>query len=829
MADTNKFSVSDLILEVPSTLDPSRFDLDEYEDFISLVSGGRVYQEESLRKLVTFLAGGQFRDAADLASYSWKRNPILETAYGSFARLLDDLPFRGKLACSIDLATGTGKSFVMYGLARILLNEGTVDRALVLCPSITIEGGLLDKFRHLSADRELRAALPKRKGVRNPEVIQATSTVESGKICIENIHAVYAASKSAIAESLAGKGSSTLVLNDEAHHIYSPTNSGLREWKVFLDEPKFNFRRIAGFSGTCYTGNDYFSDVVHRYSLAQAIEEKAVKRVWYVDQDVSKTETESFQKIVANHEQNRKRYRPIKPLTILVTKDIRTAADLANRFTTYLRTIGIRDAVTRALVITSHKDHLPNLAKLDSVDLKSNPVEWIFSVSMLSEGWDVKNVFQIVPHEQRAFNSKLLIAQVLGRGLRLPGFGLDQHAEVTVFNHERWAPAIRHLVDEVMENDARIAAYPVSERKRYDFVLHQLVYKTGQRTESVSKSGSGALPKVVTLAPQAKTVSRRTHYVEAGSHRERETSVRVNYRLRPISAVADRIRNRLKTIDLEEGTAYASKATRQRVEDVIRKSLLAVRDRSALVSEENEQKLMAAFGPMVRSKATQRPRLSVQIDRVVKLRTSDLPARSVGLGAFRKEAGLFYDELSLGVGEERERKALALLDESNPYGANVQRVSNPFYFKVPTNVVLATHKPERQFIRELLRAENAKAIDAWVKASDTGFYEIDFSWRKGQHQRQGKFNPDFFIELKSQRAILVVETKADADVSEENRGKLKYARDHFDLVNKSQKSTRYHFFVLSPKEYDLFFQRLRDGTYKEFQSELETALAHSAS
>ena len=41
-------------------------------------------------------------------------------------------------------------------------------------------------------------------------------------------------------------------------------------------------------------------------------------------------------------------------------------------------------------------------------------------VSMLTEGWDVQNVFQIVPHEERAFNSKLLIAQVLGRGLRVP-------------------------------------------------------------------------------------------------------------------------------------------------------------------------------------------------------------------------------------------------------------------------------------------------------------------------------------------------------------------------------------------------------------------------
>ena len=45
----------------------------------------------------------------------------------------------------------------------------------------------------------------------------------------------------------------------------------------------------------------------------------------------------------------------------------------------------------------------------------TNPVEWIVSVAMFSEGWDVKNVFQIYPHEKRAFNSKLLIAQVLGR------------------------------------------------------------------------------------------------------------------------------------------------------------------------------------------------------------------------------------------------------------------------------------------------------------------------------------------------------------------------------------------------------------------------------
>ena len=45
-----------------------------------------------------------------------------------------------------------------------------------------------------------------------------------------------------------------------------------------------------------------------------------------------------------------------------------------------------------------------------------------------------KNVFQIVPWEDRAFNSKLLIAQVLGRGLRMPENTIGQ-PKVRVFNH----------------------------------------------------------------------------------------------------------------------------------------------------------------------------------------------------------------------------------------------------------------------------------------------------------------------------------------------------------------------------------------------------------
>jgi type III restriction enzyme len=65
--------------------------------------------------------------------------------------------------------------------------------------------------------------------------------------------------------------------------------------------------------------------------------------------------------------------------------------------------------------VTSHSDHKDNIEILRKVHDSSNPVEWICSVAMLTEGWDVPNVFQIVPSEEKAFNSKLLISQVIGR------------------------------------------------------------------------------------------------------------------------------------------------------------------------------------------------------------------------------------------------------------------------------------------------------------------------------------------------------------------------------------------------------------------------------
>ena len=334
-----------------------------------------------------------------LAEENYNSNDKLQERYGSFEEMVKHLQFPDRLSCSIDLATGTGKSYVMYGIARIMLAEGVVDRVLVLCPSRTIEEGLTKKFRELSADATLKDLIPENAKIRNPHIINGTESIISGSICIENFHATLEHVKSSIRESLLNKGEQTLVLNDEVHHVYNKPvgrdaiSRNIKKWKEFLLEPEFGFRYIIGFSGTCYLENDYFSDVIYRYSLRQAIEQGFIKAIDYVAEDTSQSQYEKYQKIWNNHQENKLKYRKVKPLTILVARNIsscKTLTDDLINFIAEFENISREDAEKKVLIVTSAQEHQANLIALRDVDRNDNPVEWITSVSMLTEGWDVK-------------------------------------------------------------------------------------------------------------------------------------------------------------------------------------------------------------------------------------------------------------------------------------------------------------------------------------------------------------------------------------------------------------------------------------------------------
>src|SRR4030095_15159657 len=56
--------------------------------------------------------------------------------------------------------------------------------------------------------------------------------------------------------------------------------------------------------------------------------------------------------------------------------------------------------------------------RLLAVESTEEPTEIVVHVNMLKEGWDVTNLYTIVP--LRSANARILIEQSIGRGLRLP-------------------------------------------------------------------------------------------------------------------------------------------------------------------------------------------------------------------------------------------------------------------------------------------------------------------------------------------------------------------------------------------------------------------------
>ncbi len=82
-----------------------------------------------------------------------------------------------------------------------------------------------------------------------------------------------------------------------------------------------------------------------------------------------------------------------------------------------------------------------------------NPDEIVIHVNMLKEGWDVTNLYTIVP--LRAANSRTLVEQSIGRGLRLPygkRTGVAAVDRLTIVSHDQF----QEIIDEANRPDSII-------------------------------------------------------------------------------------------------------------------------------------------------------------------------------------------------------------------------------------------------------------------------------------------------------------------------------------------------------------------------------------
>ena len=94
-----------------------------------------------------------------------------------------------------------------------------------------------------------------------------------------------------------------------------------------------------------------------------------------------------------------------------------------------------------------------NIERLVSLENPLNKIEIVIHVNMLKEGWDVTNLYTIIP--LRTATSMTLREQTIGRGLRLPygeRTGDDKVDKLTIVAHDRF----QEIVDEANKPDSII-------------------------------------------------------------------------------------------------------------------------------------------------------------------------------------------------------------------------------------------------------------------------------------------------------------------------------------------------------------------------------------
>ena len=468
---------------------------------------------------------------------------------------------------------------------------------------------------------------------------------------------------------------------------------------------------------------------------------------------------------------------------------------------------------------------------------------------MLTEGWDEKNVFQILHCEDRAFNSKLLIAQVLGRGLRVPEAYQNPQPKVIVFNHDSWSKNIKGLVEEVLEIETRISSQVLlsGERSKYNFEVYNIDYTKEQKevphTQKNEMTFDSLMENLIPLESQSVIIKKDTEFENISDSKNRNKEYVIENETFSVDEIIDKIYDELQVrfdegkilnIDVEQYSKN-NLPEREVIENLILKSMekVGIKKEDGLI-QKNRTKILQSFGTLLR-KASKTVVIEKKINDLTTISTKDLVNESLAIGNLRRDYSVFFtNNWKNEILNEDQQKIFEQVIEDETLPRQAIKELNEFLFKTPVNIVFTNAKSERDFVDYLCKKEIAEKIECWIKSRDRGFYQIEFSWRKANHQKIGNFNPDFIIKVLKDdfEYFIVVENKSDKDDSDENKAKYKYAKEHFERLNKKLEEQeikqKYIFHFLSPNGYTTFFEYLKNGTLLEgqdkFRCELENLL-----
>lgn len=261
-----------------------------------------------------------------------------------------------------------------------------------------------------------------------------------------------------------------VILMDEAHRYHADAS------KKAINE----LRPILGLEMTATPTDERgksFKNIVYEYNLAQALDDgkyikipTVAKRKNFSKNGLSDEELDilKIEDAINIHERTkvhlelyaRNNNLPIvKPFILIVCRDIKHAERTKLLIENELFSGRYAGKVLQIDSSTKKEEEVERL--FVSLEDSNNKIEIVIHVNMLKEGWDVKNLYTIVP--LRAANALILVEQSIGRGLRLPyGGKRTGDADVdklTVIAHENFEA----VIEKAQDKDSVLSKYSYIE------------------------------------------------------------------------------------------------------------------------------------------------------------------------------------------------------------------------------------------------------------------------------------------------------------------------------------------------------------------------------
>ena len=378
------------------------------------------------------------------------------------------------------IATGIGKTRLMGAFVTWLAKEKGIKNFFILSPNITIYNKLKDDFGNKGAEKYVFKGLPE---ISNNAVIITgedydtkgiRASDDSIQINLFNIGKINADVKTTTKEgrTLPPRIKRFRETIGDSYYNYLVN---LKDLVIIMDE-SHRYRGERGMEtlnelnpvlGIELTAtpidaktNKRFKNVVYEYGLADALKDgKYIKNPAVVtradtnftgmkDDAIEKLKLQdaiqmhrdtkiAIQNYVADNDLN-----PVKPTILVSCKDTTHAKYIYDFVTSDEFYEGEFKQKTIQIDSTSKSEEQVN--QLLTLEKPDNKIEIVIHVDMLKEGWDVSNLYTIVP--LRASNALTLIEQTIGRGLRLPfggkRTGVEKVDMLSIMMHDKFQEVV---------------------------------------------------------------------------------------------------------------------------------------------------------------------------------------------------------------------------------------------------------------------------------------------------------------------------------------------------------------------------------------------------